>query len=155
MGNVTFPSQFLLGLRIEEAQHLTQVAPSLPEGAWREVQEVLVKAREGGHKQGVKLTEIGEAILLVQVVSPPALFDVGLVPPRLDLAFGGQSRHFVEGLPEEPDVRGIHDWAFQDGGVHEHHVGVDDRGVFEVLKDLVFNDQGTLCADPLSKPAKR
>jgi hypothetical protein len=45
MGNVTFPSQFLLGLLIEETQHLKQVAPSLPQGAFGEVIEVLVKAR--------------------------------------------------------------------------------------------------------------
>src|SRR6266581_2952438 len=83
---VTFPSQFLLGLLIEESQHLKQVAPSLPQGAFRQVIEVRCKALEGGHKQGVELTEIGEAILRVQVVSPPALFDVRRVPPQLALA---------------------------------------------------------------------
>jgi hypothetical protein len=39
------------------------------------------KTREGGDKQGVELSEIDEAVLLMQVVGPPALFDVGLVPP--------------------------------------------------------------------------
>lgn len=74
MVNVTLPSQFLWGLLIEYTQPLKQVAPSLPQGAWGEVIEVRVKAREGEHKQGVELPEIGEAVLLVEVVSPPALF---------------------------------------------------------------------------------
>lgn len=74
MVNVALPGQFLLGLLIEKRHDFKQVAPSLPQGALGEVLEVLVKAREGGHKHGVELAEIGEAILLVQVVSPPALF---------------------------------------------------------------------------------
>src|ERR1700675_4384508 len=155
MVNVTFPSQFLLGLLIEESQHLNQVAPSLPQGALRQVIEVRCKAREGGHKQGRELIEIGAAILRVQVVSPPALFDVRRVPPQLDLALSGHSLPLSEGLIEEPDVSGINDRAFQDGGVHEQHGGVDDRSAFEVLQDLVFNDQGTLFAEAFSQPAKR
>lgn len=79
---------------------------------------------------------------------------MGLVPPRLDLAFGGQGGHFVKSLIEEPDVSGVNDRAFQDGSVHKHHVGIDDRGAFEVLKDLVFNDQSALFAYAFSKPAK-
>src|SRR6266567_5465867 len=37
MGNVTFPGQFLLGVRLEEIQNLKQVAPSLPQGAFGKV----------------------------------------------------------------------------------------------------------------------
>jgi hypothetical protein len=155
MGKVTFPGQFLLGLRIEEIQDLTQVAPSLPQGAFGKVIEVRCKTREGGDKQGVELSEIDEAVLLMQVVGPPALFDMELVPPQVELGISGEGRHFVKGLIEEPDVSGIHDRAFQDGGVHEHHVGVDDRRAFEVRKDLVFNDQGPFCAEALSPPAQR
>jgi hypothetical protein len=44
MVDVTFPSQFLLGLLIEESQHLKQVAPSLPQRALRQVLEVRCKA---------------------------------------------------------------------------------------------------------------
>ncbi len=155
MVNVRFPSQFLLGLLLEERQHPKQVAPSLPQGAWRQGIEMRGKARQGRHKQGGELLEIGEAILQVQVVSPPALFDMSRVPPQRDLALSGHRRHLAEGLIKEPDVRGINDRAFQDGGVHEHHVGVDDLRAFEVLKDLVFNDQGALFAEALSPPAQR
>jgi hypothetical protein len=42
---VTFPSQWLLGVLIEESQHLKQVAPSLPQGALRQVSAVRCKAR--------------------------------------------------------------------------------------------------------------
>jgi len=155
MGNVTFPGSFLLGLLIEETQHVKQVAPSLPQGACGKVLEVCGKACEGGDKHGVELPEIDEAVLLVQVVGSPALFDVGLVPPQVELGISGQGRHFVKGLKEEPDVSGIDDRAFQDGGVHEHHVGVDDRAAFEVRKDLLLNDQGPLLPEAFAKPAKR
>src|SRR6266849_2794606 len=90
MVNVTLPSQLLLGLLIEETQHLKQVAPALPQRAFGKVLEVLCKARAGGHKQGVELPERGEAVLLVQGVGPPALFYVGLVPPQVELGISGQ-----------------------------------------------------------------
>ena len=155
MVNVALPCQFLLGLLLEETQHRKQVAPSLPQGAFRKVFEVRCKARQGGYKHGGEFLEIGEAVLLVQIVGPPALFDVGRIPPQVELGISGQGRHFVKGLIEEPDVSGINDRAFQDGGVHEHHVGVDDRAAFEVRKDLLLNDQGALFAEAFSKPAKR
>ena len=131
------------------------MAPSLPQSPLRQVSEVRCKALASGHKHSVELAEISQAILWVEVRSPPALFALGVVPPPIELGLGGQGRHCVKGLVDQPDVSGINDRALSDGGVHEHHVGIDDRSAFEVLKDPLFNAQGALCADAFSKPAKR
>jgi hypothetical protein len=74
-----------------------------------------------------------------------------LIPPQSELASPGKDGHFAKGLINQPDVVGINDRAFQDAGVHEPGVGIDDPGAFEALKDLVFNDGDTRFPQALSE----
>ena len=109
MVNVAVPCQLLLSVLLEDSEDRKQVAPSLPQGALRQVSEVRCKALESGYKHSVELAEISQAILWVEVISPPALFELDVVPPPVELGLGGQGRHFVKGLVDQPDVSGIND----------------------------------------------
>src|SRR5918999_6507160 len=91
----------------------------------------------------------------VEVVSAPAPLEVRGVPPWLDVALGGEHRHFVKGFVEKADISGIDDGAFQHGGIYQHHVSLNDIGPFETGKDFVFNERDALLAHAFSEAAKR
>src|SRR5688572_12037984 len=90
----------------------------------------------------------------VEVVSAPAPLEVGAVPLRLEVARGGEYRHFVKGVVEEPDIGGIDDGAVPPGGVHQPHVGLDAIGLVETGTDLVFNARDAFLAHAFSEAAK-
>ena len=45
------------------------------------------------------------------MVSTPAPLEVSGVPPGLDVALGGETRHFVKGFVEQADIGGIDDFV--------------------------------------------
>jgi hypothetical protein len=149
------PGQRLLRGLLEAREARTQGAPALPQGAGRPGSAVRCKARESGPKHRGALTEISQALRWGEVISPPALLELGVVPPPVALGRGGQSRHVGQGLGDQPEVRGRKARALSDGGGHEPHVGLDERSAFAVRKAPLFTEQGARCAEAFSHPAPR